>query len=109
MVRQYAPTLAESNPDFRFDADTNRNGLASDAKSGSKNRKVFTYKYERVRALGSGRFVNKGWRPQDRETLGELACFSGLRAMNIDWIEDGKGRSGSLTPYSDFFFAIQGR
>jgi hypothetical protein len=38
-----------------------------------------------------------------------LACFSGLRAMNIDWIEDGKGHSGSLTPYSDFFFAIQGR
>jgi hypothetical protein len=54
MVRQYAPTLAEANPDFRFDADTNRNGLASDAKSGSKNRKVFTYKYERVSALGHG-------------------------------------------------------
>jgi hypothetical protein len=36
-----------------------------------------------------------------------VACFSGLRSMNIDWIENGKAHSGSLTPFSDLFFGLE--
>jgi hypothetical protein len=104
-LAQYAPGLAET--DFFLDNDTIKRGLASDTKSASKKTKVFTYKYERVRALGLGKFVNKGWRPQDPVHLDKLACISGLRSMNIDWVENGKAHSGSVTPFADLFFSVE--
>lgn len=104
-LAQYAPELAQT--DFQLDANTIKRGIASDSKTAWKKTKVFTYKYEHVCALGNGRFVNKGWRAQDPEYLGKLACLSGLRSMNIDWIEDGKPHSGSLTPYADLFFGLE--
>lgn len=102
LIRNVAPALAEI-AGFKLPESQLSAGFASGRRETDMKHKVFTYKFERVVDMADGRFVGRGFRPHDREAIGGIGLFKGLRSMPITWRDVNDNlHQGSITPWTDF-------